>query len=63
VLARGEDIVPIPGTKKRAYLEENLAALEIGLGDDDLQRLDAAFPPDAAQGARYPGLALSFVNR
>lgn len=63
VLAQGEDIVPIPGTKKRAYLEQNLAALEIRLGADDLQRLDAAFPPDAAHGTRYSGLALSFVNR
>jgi aryl-alcohol dehydrogenase-like predicted oxidoreductase len=63
VLARGEDIVPIPGTKRRTYLDENLAALEIALSRAELARLDAAFPPDAARGARYAALAQSFLNR
>ncbi|MGZ3430042.1 MAG: aldo/keto reductase [Polyangia bacterium] len=54
VLARGDDIVPIPGTKKRAYLDENLAAAEIHLGADELARIDAIAPPGVAAGERYP---------
>jgi aryl-alcohol dehydrogenase-like predicted oxidoreductase len=54
VLARGEDIVPIFGTKKRAYLEANLRALEIPVTPDDLARLDHIAPPGAAAGQRYP---------
>ncbi len=54
VLARGEDIVPIFGTKKRAYLDENLRALEVGVTRDDLARLDRIAPPGAAAGPRYP---------
>src|SRR5205823_7632505 len=54
VLAQGEDIVPIPGTKHRRYLEENAAALDIALSAQDLRELDAVFPPDAAAGQRYP---------
>ena len=54
VLARGEDVVPIPGTKKRAYLEENLAAAEIRLSADELGRIDAIAPSGVAAGARYP---------
>jgi aryl-alcohol dehydrogenase-like predicted oxidoreductase len=53
VLAQGEDIVPIPGTKRRAYLEENLGALEVHLTADDVARLHAAAPPGVAQGMRY----------
>jgi len=54
VLARGEDIVPIFGTKKRAYLDENLRALEVVVTRDDLARLDRIAPPGVAAGSRYP---------
>src|ERR1700752_185262 len=54
VLAQGNDIVPIPGTKRRKYLEENAAAVEIRLSQEDLARLDEVFPKDAAAGQRYP---------
>ncbi|MEU9316986.1 aldo/keto reductase [Streptomyces sp. NPDC048295] len=47
---RGDDIVPIPGTMRRATLEENLAAAELSLGPDELRRLDAALPPSPAAG-------------
>jgi aryl-alcohol dehydrogenase-like predicted oxidoreductase len=60
VLAQGDDVVPIPGTKRRAYLEENAGADEIELTDDDLRRLDDVFPEGAA-GDRYPDM--STVNR
>ena len=52
VLAQGEDVVPIPGTKRRTYLEENVGACEVSLSDDDLARLDALAPETS--GARYP---------
>ena len=54
VLAQGEDIVPIPGTKRLEYLEENLGALAVTLTPDDLARLDEAMPPGVAKGGRYP---------
>jgi len=54
VLAQGEDIIPIPGTKRRTYLEENAAAAEITLTTADLQRIDAVSPRGAAAGLRYP---------
>jgi aryl-alcohol dehydrogenase-like predicted oxidoreductase len=53
VLHRGADVVPIPGTKKRHYLEENVAAAAIALSDDELERLDDALPPGATAGPRY----------
>ena len=53
VLARGDDVVPIPGTKRRSYLEENAASDEISLGADELVRLDEVFPPGATAGERY----------
>ncbi|HEY0510215.1 MAG TPA: aldo/keto reductase [Blastococcus sp.] len=53
VLARGEDVVPIPGTKRRSYLEENVGAATVQLGSDDLARLDAIAPPGVAVGGRY----------
>jgi len=53
VLAQGNDIVPIPGTKRLGYLEENVAATEIILGEDDLLRLDEAFPHGTTAGDRY----------
>jgi aryl-alcohol dehydrogenase-like predicted oxidoreductase len=60
VLAQGDDVVPIPGTKRRTYLEQNVAAVDIELTDDDLRRLDNVFPQGAA-GDRYPDM--STVNR
>ncbi len=63
VLAQGQDIVPIPGTKRVRYLEENLGALDIRLGDDELRRLAAAFPLGAAAGDRYSTQAMRVVNR
>src|SRR5438874_7378769 len=53
VLSRGEDVVPIPGTKRRAYLEENVAAVDLELTDLDVRRLEDAFPKGATAGARY----------
>ena len=61
VHSRGDDVVPIPGTKRRRYLEENVGALEVDLTEDDLRRLDEAFPPGVAAGDRYPDM--STVNR
>ena len=63
LLAQGTDIIPIPGSKSRAHLEENLAATEIELGPDDLARLNAAFPADAAAGTRYPEAGMERVNQ
>jgi aryl-alcohol dehydrogenase-like predicted oxidoreductase len=63
VLAQGEDIVPIPGTKQRKYLEENLAAERIVLTAGDLARIEAAFPKGAALGTRYPEKAMQNLNR
>ncbi|WP_433195917.1 aldo/keto reductase [Nocardia sp. CA-107356] len=54
VQSRGDDVVPIPGTKRRTYLEENVAAVEITLTADDLARIDAAAPATAFAGERYP---------
>src|SRR6204780_3199124 len=53
VLAQGNDIVPIPGTKRRNYLEENIGAIDLELTPNDLQRIDEVFPRDATAGARY----------
>jgi aryl-alcohol dehydrogenase-like predicted oxidoreductase len=57
VLAQGDDIVPIPGTKRRSYLDQNLAAATIELGRDDLDELDRILPPGAASGDRYASMA------
>jgi aryl-alcohol dehydrogenase-like predicted oxidoreductase len=62
VLARGEDIVPIPGTKRRLYLEENARALDVKLSATDLQRIENVAPRGAASGARYPESAMRWVN-
>jgi aryl-alcohol dehydrogenase-like predicted oxidoreductase len=62
-LAQGDDIVPIPGTKRRKYLEENLAALEVELTTDDLRRIDEVSPRGVAAGPRYPEAMMSSVNR
>jgi aryl-alcohol dehydrogenase-like predicted oxidoreductase len=62
LLTRGEDVVPIAGTKRRSYLEENIGALRITLTPADLERLDRAAPPGVASGARYPQEAMQRVN-
>jgi aryl-alcohol dehydrogenase-like predicted oxidoreductase len=61
VHSRGDDVVPIPGTKRRKYLEENVAALDLQLAADELERLEEAFPAGAATGDRYENM--STVNR
>jgi aryl-alcohol dehydrogenase-like predicted oxidoreductase len=63
VLAQGKDIVPIPGTKRRRYLEQNLGALDVALTPDDLARLDRALPPGAAAGTRYAVPQMAALNR
>ena len=63
VLAQGEDIVPIPGTKRRKYLEENAAALDVKLTPEDLHRLAEAFPQGVAAGLRYTEQMMKAVNQ
>jgi aryl-alcohol dehydrogenase-like predicted oxidoreductase len=62
VLAQGQDIVPIPGTKRRKYLEENLGALDVELTPGDLAEIDAVAPAGVAAGLRYPEAMMSTVN-
>jgi aryl-alcohol dehydrogenase-like predicted oxidoreductase len=62
VLAQGDDIVPIPGTKRRKYLEENVGALNVKLTPEDLRRIEEVFPRDATAGARYPEHMMHLVN-
>jgi aryl-alcohol dehydrogenase-like predicted oxidoreductase len=62
VLAQGEDIVPIPGTKRRKYLEQNAAAVDITLTPTELVEISAAFSPDAVAGTRYPAAQMPRVN-
>jgi len=63
VMAQGNDMVPIPGTKRRKYLEENVAAIDLKLTSEDLARIHAVFPPDAAAGNRYPEPMIGLINR
>jgi len=63
VLAQGQDIVPIPGTKRRKYLEENAAALDVNLTADDLRRIDEVIPQGVAVGLRYPEEMMKAVNQ
>ena len=63
LLARGNDIVPIPGTKRVTYLEENVGALDVNLSAEDLARIDAIAPRGIAAGARYPETSIGTVNR
>jgi aryl-alcohol dehydrogenase-like predicted oxidoreductase len=63
VLAQGDDIVPIPGTKRRKYIEENVGAAAVKLSKEDLRRLDEVFPPEAASGERYPEHMMALVNQ
>jgi aryl-alcohol dehydrogenase-like predicted oxidoreductase len=63
LLAQGDDIVPIPGTKRRSYLEENIGATTVNLTADDLSRIDAVAPKGVAVGERYPAQNMSALNR
>ena len=63
VLSRGDDIIPIPGTKRRSYLEENVAAADISFTAEELAQIDAIAPSGAAAGERYPAAAMASVNR
>ena len=63
VLAQGDDVVPIPGTKHVKYLDDNIGALDVKLSADDLKRLDAILPPGAAAGDRYHARGMETVNR
>jgi aryl-alcohol dehydrogenase-like predicted oxidoreductase len=62
VLAQGNQIIPIPGTKRRTYLEENLAALDLVLSEDELKQLDEIAPQGVAAGQRYPESMMRTVN-
>jgi len=62
VLAQGEDIVPIPGTKRRRFLEENAHAAAISLTPEDVRRLDRAVPRGSASGLRYPEAGMRRIN-
>ncbi|MDQ0321181.1 aryl-alcohol dehydrogenase-like predicted oxidoreductase [Pararhizobium capsulatum DSM 1112] len=63
ILGKGEDIVPIPGTKRRRYLEENVAAADIVLSGDEMSELDAALASDRISGARYAPATLAMIDR
>jgi aryl-alcohol dehydrogenase-like predicted oxidoreductase len=63
VLAQGDDVVPIPGTKKRKYLEDNVGGMNVPLSVDDLKRIEEAFPSGAAAGERYPESMMQLVNQ
>jgi aryl-alcohol dehydrogenase-like predicted oxidoreductase len=63
LLAKGDDVVPIPGTKRRRYLEENVAAAEVRLDAAEVARLDAALAPEAIAGPRYNERMMSFIDR
>jgi aryl-alcohol dehydrogenase-like predicted oxidoreductase len=62
VLAQGDDIIPIPGTKRRSYLEQNAAATEIRLTPEELKRIEEVAPRGAASGGRYPEEMMGLVN-
>lgn len=63
LLAQGEDIVPIPGTKKRARLEENLGAMDVRITAEDRARIDRILPAGAAAGTRYAAPHMAALNR
>jgi aryl-alcohol dehydrogenase-like predicted oxidoreductase len=62
LLAQGEDIVPIPGTKRRTYLEENIEALRVELTNEDITRINEVAPLGIALGTRYPEASMRSVN-
>jgi aryl-alcohol dehydrogenase-like predicted oxidoreductase len=61
-MAQGQDVVPIPGTKRRKYLEQNAEAANVILSQEDLARIEEVFPKDAASGLRYPAEMMKSVN-
>ncbi len=63
VLDRGVDVIPIPGTKRRKWLEENIAALDLSLTDEDRQRLEAIAPKGVAAGERYGEAMMNFMRK
>jgi aryl-alcohol dehydrogenase-like predicted oxidoreductase len=63
LLEQGDDVVPIPGTKRVSYLEENVGAADIDITGEQLRRLDELFPPGAVAGERYPEAAMAAVER
>jgi aryl-alcohol dehydrogenase-like predicted oxidoreductase len=63
VLAQGDGIVPIPGTKRRRYLEENIGALDVHLAPDELAEIDAILPAGAAAGSRYSAPGMRTISR
>jgi aryl-alcohol dehydrogenase-like predicted oxidoreductase len=62
VLAKGDDLVPIPGTKRRKYLEENVAAIDVFLRPAQVSVLDSVFPPSVAAGERYGANMMPLLN-
>lgn len=62
LLAQGEDIVPIPGTKRKKYLEENIQAVQVELTAEDLERINEAAPKGVAAGTRYPETSMKSLN-
>lgn len=62
VLAQGDEVLAIPGTKQRSRLDENLGALDVTLSKDDLAAIDAVFPPEAVAGARYAAASMTHIN-
>ena len=63
VLAKGEDIIPIVGTKRRKYLEENIGAVQLALSPEEIREIDEAIPPGSAAGDRYPTPVMNLLNR
>ena len=63
VLAKGEHIIPIPGTRTQKHLEDNAAAADLELSPAEIDALDAAIPPDATEGERYPPGALKHLHK
>jgi aryl-alcohol dehydrogenase-like predicted oxidoreductase len=63
LLHQGQDILPIPGTKRRTYLEENVAAADVALSEEEIARLDAAMPPGGAAGPRYNDKLMVYIDR
>ena len=63
VMAQGQNVVPIPGTKRRKYLQENVGAVEVALAPEDLERIDEVAPKDAFAGSRYPEAMMNLLKR
>jgi aryl-alcohol dehydrogenase-like predicted oxidoreductase len=63
VMAKGEDVVPIPGTKRVKYLEDNMGAAAVKLSSAELAEIDRLFPPGAAEGERYPERMMAMLDR